>query len=368
MIVAGINVVDCMYVNFALGATRHTPARATEGGEKKNNEWKPPRLEGPPAPAQADSENRGKQLEFRALYLLSGKHRSTLLRSCLEELAPKFNVSVHAEEFNIEQNVSHDLVNEGLQKQLLQRIEQGAVDALVTTPPCSTYSRVRSANLKGPPPVRSRDHFWGFPWLFGQLKHGVLVGNALTIFTAQILEAADEHKHSCQGVIIRTFLEHPEDLGGAWRQEDQASMVPASVWQWQRLHDVVDSSKIANFTVVSIRVAGVHHGLNLLASFQTSLNWNIGVNEAGHCLINTSPIKQSNDEQFRATGTSQYPAAMDRALVVAFLETLVTTPTTSPYKGWGAQVQQPRQDGQGGEIWQDRKETEALEEKSRGRS
>lgn len=38
MIVAGINVVDCMYVNFALGATRHTPARATEGGEKKNNE------------------------------------------------------------------------------------------------------------------------------------------------------------------------------------------------------------------------------------------------------------------------------------------------------------------------------------------
>ena len=93
--------------------------------------------------------------------------------------------------------------------------------------------------------------------------------------------------------------------------------------------------------------SGAHHGVNLLASFQTSLNWNIGVNKAGHCLINTSPIKQSNGEQFRATGTSQYPAAMDRALVVAFLETLVTTPTTCPYKGWGAQVQQPRQDGQG---------------------
>ena len=80
----------------------------------------------------------------------------------------------------------------------------------------------------------------------------------------------------------------------------------------------------------SISVAGVHHGVNLRASFQTSLNCNIGVNKAGQCLLNTSPIKQSNDEQFRATGTSQYPAAMDRALVVAFLETLVTAPTTCP--------------------------------------
>ena len=98
--------------------------------------------------------------------------------------------------------------------------------------------------MKGPPPVRSRDHLWGFPWLFGQLKHDVLVGNSLVVFSVDMLEAAQETQLSIQGVPIRTFMEHPEDLGGAWREEDGAWLVPASIWQWDRLQRLVEESEL----------------------------------------------------------------------------------------------------------------------------
>ena len=291
---------------------------------------------------------------FRVLYLFSGKHRSTSLRSCLEELGEKFGISVQVEEFDIEQNVSHDLAGEGLQSQLLQRLRSGLVDALVTTPPCSTFSRVRSANMKGPPPVRSRDHLWGFPWLFGQLKHDVLVGNSLVVFSVDMLEAAQETQLSIQAVPIRTFMEHPEDLGGAWREEDGAWLVPASIWQWDRLQRLVEESEFGNFTVVfhqccweaqwrkPTRILSNlpqlrHWGAAGWPTFDEHFRYQGPLQVTCSCVISDTLAKKSNSEQFRTTGTSQYPAAMDRALAMALLETFLTdymTTTTCPHR-WG---------------------------------
>ena len=246
-----LHVCQICFGNHPMHSCKSPPAKDTAGGGQEatgvenRQGWRAPLLQ-----LRHQSTTGGKPLVFRVLYLFSGKHRSTSLKSCLEELAPSFNISVQVEEFDIEQNVSHDLAGEGLQNQLLQKLRSGLVDALVTTPPCSTFSRVRAANMKGPPPVRSRDHLWGFPWLFGQLKQDVMVGNSLVVFSVEMLEAAQEVQLSTNGVPIRTFMEHPEDLGGACREEDGAWFVPASIWQWDRLQRLVEAIEFANFTVV----------------------------------------------------------------------------------------------------------------------
>lgn len=55
-----------------------------------------------------------------------------------------------------------DLADESLQRKLLQQLAEGFYDVVLITPPCSTWSRVRGANCRGPPMIRSRDH----PWVF----------------------------------------------------------------------------------------------------------------------------------------------------------------------------------------------------------
>lgn len=195
--------------------------------------------------------------------------------------------------------------------------------------------------MKGPPPVRSRDHLWGFPWLFGQLKHDVMVGNSLVVFSVDMLEAAQGVRLSTNGVPIRTFMEHPEDLGGACREEDGAWFVPASIWQWDRLQRLVEATEFGNFTVVFHQCcwgAPWRKPTRILSNLPQLRRWGIQgwptfdehfvyhrpLQVACSCVISSTLAKKSNKEQFRITGTSQYPAAMDRALAMAFLETFLT--------------------------------------------
>ena len=125
---------------------------------------------------------------MRVLYLFAGKHRQTSLSSSLQKFAFEFQVAVVVDEYDIEENLNHDLTDSKLQSDIRAKVRAGWYHVVVTTPPCSTFSRVRSANLKGPPPVRSRDHLWGFPWLFGKHKQEVTVGNTLVIFPGRSQE------------------------------------------------------------------------------------------------------------------------------------------------------------------------------------
>ena len=56
----------------------------------------------------------------------------------------------------------HDLLNKQRQKRLLSRIAAAEFEMVVATPPCGTFSRVRSIS-NGPPVVRSLEYPWGFP-------------------------------------------------------------------------------------------------------------------------------------------------------------------------------------------------------------
>ena len=58
-------------------------------------------------------------------------------------------------------------------------------------------------------------------------------------FTLQVLfQKVGNRPQSQQGLRIRIFTEHPEDLGAVRRQEDGLWMTPASMWQreeWKKI-------------------------------------------------------------------------------------------------------------------------------------
>ena len=47
----------------------------------------------------------------------------------------------------------------------MEQIQSGIYDVVLVTPPCSTFTRARSANKRGPPPIRSKQHPKGYPRL-----------------------------------------------------------------------------------------------------------------------------------------------------------------------------------------------------------
>ena len=131
----------------------------------------------------------------------------------------------------------------------LATIRAGGYEAILVTPPCSTWSRVRSANRRGPPMVRSSLYVWGFPWLKGSLQQDVELGNVLILFMIEVLQEVASHPISAQGYLVLVLGEHPEDLGAVRREEDGAKLVPASIWQLTTLRAVL-SDHPEMFTVV----------------------------------------------------------------------------------------------------------------------
>ena len=85
-----------------------------------------------------------------------------------------WNVCVAWTEFDILRSEGHDLLE----------IAGGGYQLVMMSTPCTTWSRARHSNVKGPYPLRNRQPPWGFLWA----------------------KRADK---------ITAILEHPEDLGRA---------------------------------------------------------------------------------------------------------------------------------------------------------
>ena len=119
---------------------------------------------------------------------------------------------------------------------------------MICTPPCSTYTRVRMANMRGPPPpLRSKRFPSGFPWLSNVHKKEADLGTILVDFTIQIFQEVKLRPRSIRGNLVRTFTEHPEDLGAVQREEDGWWLTPASMWQKEEWSNIVDHQE--TFTV-----------------------------------------------------------------------------------------------------------------------
>ena len=140
------------------------------------------------------------------------------------------------EEVDVEFGASFDLSVQEIRQHYLSKIQRGDYDAVVCTPPCSTYSRVRMANMRGPPRLRSREFPFGFPWLSNNHKKEAELGTMLVDYTLEVAEMVATVKVSKKG---RFFSEHPEDLGAVIREEDKWRLVPASMWQRQEWSEIL---------------------------------------------------------------------------------------------------------------------------------
>ena len=115
----------------------------------------------------------------------------------------------------------HDLYDDEKLEEISKRVKQGDFDAIIMSPPCSTWSRAVWSSKIGPRPVRSRDFPHGFPWLKGELKEKAEIGSKWVMRCAEVLEIAPPYT-ACA-------WEHPEDLGRS------RNGVPASVWHLEEV-------------------------------------------------------------------------------------------------------------------------------------
>ena len=128
------------------------------------------------------------------------------------------------QEIDIIRGRHFDLTNSKYTDKILHRINSNFYAAVLASPPCNTYTRVRFANRQGPRPLRSLEHRQGFPWLRAHEKQQAKIGTVLENFTWQAVSAQLRNAPGC------VALEFPEDLGavksGEWR-----GTRPASIWQ-----------------------------------------------------------------------------------------------------------------------------------------
>ena len=163
------------------------------------------------------------------LYLFSGKKRKNSVASFLKKMASKQGFTVTVTEVDIRSGKRNDLTRPAVQARWLQLLSKGVFDALVVTPPCSTYSRACWANEEGPFPLRSSVHPRGFPWLTGGRRMKAEFGNILADFAFEAMRRQLLHAGR------PAYMEQPEDLGTPQRpRTGLKGMRPASMWQfWQ---------------------------------------------------------------------------------------------------------------------------------------
>ena len=260
------------------------------------------------------------------LYLFAGPARKSSLKSALQALCEKANMSLAMEEWDILRTEEHDLSNPAVVQPLLRRIEAGDFDAIFMSPPCNTWSRAPHSNPWGPKPVRNKANPRGFPWAEGKFKELAELGNVLVdvCFTICALR--------CKIKVIMLW-EHPEDLGASIDIHGR-KVFPASIWQLPEFFKLL---KLGWSTVAFFQCQfGVDRlkPTRLLANFSAveslgfsgppvmdALDMYMGplpatCSHGGHPPL----IKRKRSEPFHTTGTATYPPAMDQALAQVILQ------------------------------------------------
>ena len=157
------------------------------------------------------------------LYLFAGKPRQGDMTQCLQQQALGYQLRITC--VDIQCRPSVNLANTVERQNLLARIRAQEFDAILLSPPCSTFSRAPWANFKGPQSVRSATKPRGLDKLTAAERHRCILGNIFADFTWEVVELAIEVH------ISFLLLEQPEDLGVLARGPYKGQR-PASMWQW----------------------------------------------------------------------------------------------------------------------------------------
>ena len=241
----------------------------------------------------------------------------------MEDLATKSNEQVEVIEADLVNDPEEDLTLEARQQFWLQRIEAQEFHFILVTPPCSTFSRVRMSNRRGPPPLRCRDHPRRFLWASNKHKAEIECGNIMVDFMIKVIQLA-----STLSPMPAVFTEHPEDLGATVREEDQAVLHPASIWldgdnksagQGTPLHRGLHPMLLGG-AVEETDTAHLQPGASPGVGPQRVADHEPGVRILGTsagCQNLRPLVKQHNAEGFRTTGTAEYPIKVNEAIAQA---------------------------------------------------
>ena len=282
----------------------------------------------------------------KILYLFSGKRRDSSFAKMVQEEAGRHGLRVQVEEVDILIDPTQDLSKATIRAGWIHKIRSGEYNVVLITPPCSTFTRARCANKRGPPPLRSKQHPRGFPWLKSELMKQAELGNQLSDFMVDCYLAAHEAKQLMARLVL-LFSEHPEDLGRVYREEDGLPMDPASIWQRENLRKLLELD-LGLFTLgfnqccfgtpykkptrILSNIPGVKRWGHLGWPQFDADNHYLGPIVQCGCQTGITLIKRKNSEGFKTTGTSAYPQAMDISLARAVVQALMPA-LSSPKEG-----------------------------------
>ena len=130
-----------------------------------------------------------------------------------------------------------DLTRAEVQQRLLNKIASGRYDAVIFSPPCSTFSRVVWANRRGPRPVRAFTKPRGLVRLSWAERKRANWGNTMADFTYKAFELQARQP---EGIAV---FENPEDLG-AVKSGENFGIRPASMWQWPQFAALLELEQV----------------------------------------------------------------------------------------------------------------------------
>ena len=265
----------------------------------------------PPQTATADKV-------LRVLYLFSGVPRQHDMTSCLKALCELsgYKLSVHC--VDIKRKPRVDLSYSKQREKILEQIKSRCYDAILLSPPCSTFSRAPWANRRGPRPVRDFDNPRGLDSLSPAERDRAILGNIFADFSYGVISGALDVD------ISFLLLEQPEDLG-AMRYGPYQGRRPASMWQWPQLPDIL--RRAGMITCV------FHHG-NLGAGYPkpTRLLLKTRLQLPSFCFFGP-PTFDNNGFYKGPSGTECWPARMCQwiaSLLVSSWEPPATTALRLP--------------------------------------
>ena len=123
------------------------------------------------------------------LYLFAGKPRQGDMTQCLQQQAMGYKIRMTC--VDIQRRPSVDLAKSKERQKLLARIRAQEFDAILLSPPCSTFSRAPWANFKGPRPVRSAAKPRGLDKLTATERDRCILGNIFADSTCEVVELAN---------------------------------------------------------------------------------------------------------------------------------------------------------------------------------
>lgn len=89
---------------------------------------------------------------------------------------------------------SHDVLQPDVEHRIFNWIRNHRICFIWCGMPCTTFSRARKWDGKGPGPLRTLEHLWGLPQLSSRDQKKLSTGNRLFSFTLRLLTLCSEYR------------------------------------------------------------------------------------------------------------------------------------------------------------------------------